>query len=371
MKTNASIANTAARPSDVVRSPSPASGDENGAEWMSKSSSGGKSIGTKRKKSTAGRKGRGAKLPKLGGDAKKARDTNAGIPPKIKEDLGALTDDSSSKLTKSEEEGDVPIPVDNNDVDLIVIDSDSETETEEVKVGTKVGADNIPKKYKCGGSGRLMVHPVVMDDGKYDMKLVDDLAKDFKHKGMKFRSPKTDKVMSKSYKRDRDLEKEIHDLVDSNSFDKDIIDDWKRRKTEADAHAGDMKAMVDMGQNYEQGLASYKIDYVKAYEFYLKAALKEYPKGLVCTARCLLRGRGVEKNNVEGIHYMTIAADCKNYGHALYSLGNYYLHGKHGLTPNEEKAKRYFRIVCKQPHDEHNISKKNYQNALDLMRKMD
>ena len=366
MKTNASIANAAARPSGVVRSPSPASGDENGAEWTSKAL-GGKSTGTKRKKSAAGRKGQGAKLPKLGGDAKKERDVNAGIPPKIKEDLGALTDDSSGKLAKSEEKDDVPILAD-KDEDVIVIDSDSETK--EVKVGTKVGAENIPEKYKCGGSGRLMVYPVVMKDGKYDKKLVDDRAKDFKNKGKQFRSPKTKKVMDKKYMRDRDLEKEIHDLIDSNSFDKDIIDDWKRRKTEADADAGDMTAIVDMGQNYEKGLHSYKIDCVQAYKWYLKAALKDDPKGLVCAARCLLKGIGVKKNNVEAIHFLTIAA-YKNNGHANYSLGKYYLQGKHGLAPNEEKAKKYLSIVCKQKHDKHSISEKKYHNAIALTREMD
>lgn len=167
----------------------------------------------------------------------------------------------------------------------------------------------------CGITKKLPANPVSTDDGHiYDQEALDKKISETS-KGSKFRSPTMPhKVMDKRYFPAIRIQKFINFLVNKEIItDHDTRDEWKvRRKvfeTKESANNGDEEEMCRLGQWYEKGQMGLERDLTESYNWYKKGAERRHPPSMYKAGDFLASGKGVEADVVEGVMFMTSAAE--------------------------------------------------------------
>lgn len=116
----------------------------------------------------------------------------------------------------------------------------------------------------------------------------------------------------------------------------------------AKADAGDVEAMVMVGDCYNRGFHTNKDD-IKAQTYYKMAADKGHVAATFMVGLGYLFGTGVKKDKTNAIKYIQDAAD-KGFANAQYLLGTLYKSGEVGLFFKEQKAVQYLEKASKQGH---------------------
>ena len=237
------------------------------------------------------------------------------------------------------------------------VDTDTEgaIDTPNVVVEEPMSLDDIPSDLKCCVSGQLMAAPIVMNDGnKYDLEVIENLIEETEINGKQLKSPVTGNRMNKASKNpcNSTLAK-IEHLIDSDAIEKEIADDWRRRRNEVKFEAGDVSVAVELGLGYMNGKNGCTRDPKEAFRWFKKAADKLDRKGLYWAAYCYLFGLGVEENESAGIQLMSLAAThSKGYGRAVYMLASFYYKGSLDKLPKNLHLAEYFlRILCQEKYD--------------------
>jgi TPR repeat protein len=115
-------------------------------------------------------------------------------------------------------------------------------------------------------------------------------------------------------------------------------------------------------QVYRQGLASYKKgDYGTAVQQFRQAADQGYAKAQYNLGIAYLQGKGVAKNDQEGINWFRKAAD-QNFAPAQYNVGIAYAQGL-GVPKDPRQAVEWYQKAAKQGFDpaQYNLGTSLYQ----------
>ncbi len=120
--------------------------------------------------------------------------------------------------------------------------------------------------------------------------------------------------------------------------------------TEKAAVQGDADAQIRLALMYEDGIGT-AVDVEKAVLFYRRSAEQGNVHGQSNLADLYLNGRsGVERNNGQGVFWLTKAAD-NGHPHAQYVLGVMFINGN-VVAKDMTKAEHYLRQAARQGHDE-------------------
>lgn len=110
------------------------------------------------------------------------------------------------------------------------------------------------------------------------------------------------------------------------------------------AEFGHIGAMYNLGSLYENGEGVAQ-DYRKAVEYYTQAANKGNSDAACCLARLHEEGLGVSKDDNQAFHWYIKAAQADRMPHAIYKIGCMYLVGK-GVNKNSLEGMKYLRIAA-------------------------
>lgn len=118
----------------------------------------------------------------------------------------------------------------------------------------------------------------------------------------------------------------------------------------AKADAGDVDAMVMVGDCYNRGFHTNKDD-VKAQSYYKMAADKGHVAAAFMVGLGYLFGTGVKKDKTNAIKYIQDAAD-KGFANAQHMMGMMYQSGEVGAFFKKQNAVKYFKMAAQQGHAE-------------------
>lgn len=104
----------------------------------------------------------------------------------------------------------------------------------------------------------------------------------------------------------------------------------------ARAEAGDPWAQLNLGAAYDNGLAGYPLDPVRAVAWYRAAAEAGLAEAQFNLAHCLVTGNGVQRNDSEGLRWMLRAAQ-QGLASAQFLAGVMFAEGV-GTTIDREQA---------------------------------
>lgn len=111
---------------------------------------------------------------------------------------------------------------------------------------------------------------------------------------------------------------------------------------------------ADAGHPRAQALLGYIFDKAEdnaaAMRYYRMAADQGDPAGDYGVASLYLAGEGVDKDQAEGVRWMSMAAE-KGYGPAVQVMAEAYLDGSLGVTPDREEALRLLRLAAAQGYE--------------------
>jgi len=111
---------------------------------------------------------------------------------------------------------------------------------------------------------------------------------------------------------------------------------------------------ADAGHPQAQALLGYIFDKAEdnaaAMRYYRMAADQGDPAGEYGVASLYFTGEGVEKDETEGVRWMSLAAE-RGYGPAIEVMAEAYLNGAFGLTPSREEALRLLRLGVEQGYE--------------------
>ena len=240
--------------------------------------------------------------------------------------------------------------------DTMSVDTDAVDDVDAPDVKRPMSLDDIPSGLKCSLSGQLMAAPVVMNDGnKYDLEIIDNVIKETEINGKQLKSPVTGNRMNKASKNPcNDTLANIEQLINSDAVEKEIADDWRRRRNQVKFESGDMSAAVELGLGYMRGSGGHRKDPKKGFRWFKKAADKLDRQGLYWAAMCYICGEGVRENETVGIHLMTLAATHMKggYGKAVYRLAEYNYKGSLDKLPkNLDLAEHFLVVLCQEKYD--------------------
>lgn len=118
------------------------------------------------------------------------------------------------------------------------------------------------------------------------------------------------------------------------SSDDDLIADL-----ETAAEAGDLNALVMLGQKYEAG-DGVEEDEAKAFRFYWRAAEEDYPPALAFAGYCMMRGAGCEQDPEQAVELLSRSAEG-GFPFAMQCLGECYTQGI-GTEIDLDRAFQYY-----------------------------
>jgi len=115
-----------------------------------------------------------------------------------------------------------------------------------------------------------------------------------------------------------------------------------------DAASGDSDALVTMGELLLKGRLGMERNFLKAFEYFRKAAELQNPMGLGYLGSMYANGWGVEQNNQTAIKYYKQAVELGD-AHAQTQMGIYYYRGWN-VQRNYREAQRLFNLAAEQDH---------------------
>ena len=104
---------------------------------------------------------------------------------------------------------------------------------------------------------------------------------------------------------------------------------------------GSLESYCNLGYCYESG-QGVVLNSKKAYDLYMYAAEKGYPRALMNVASCYLNGIYVEPNAAEALNWLIKAADAGNVK-AMYYCGSILENGEDGVPVDLKKAKAWYK----------------------------
>lgn len=107
------------------------------------------------------------------------------------------------------------------------------------------------------------------------------------------------------------------------------------------AYQEDSKAQYLMGKSYLKGINGFEKDMFESSLWFRKSAELQYAPSMYEFSVALLEGRGIMKNQAQGINWLTQSA-MKEYAEAQFRLGLCYETGE-GVKQDIEKAKELYR----------------------------
>lgn len=107
------------------------------------------------------------------------------------------------------------------------------------------------------------------------------------------------------------------------------------------AYQEDSKAQYLMGKSYLKGINGFEKDMFESSLWFRKSAELQYVPSMYEFSVALLEGRGIMKNQAQGINWLTQSA-MKEYAEAQFRLGLCYETGE-GVKQDVEKAKELYR----------------------------
>jgi len=233
---------------------------------------------------------------------------------------------------------------DNNDI--------GDEEDKDCHKRLKKAIKSISDELLCPITRHLPFDPVMAEDGRiYERDAIEEhIRKAAQEEKGDLKSPCTNEKMGTKLFSATQVHATIEHLVKSQAIDKNLIDAWfiswmtqaEQKKVverqKGKARKGDPKAMFALGQCYSTGKRGVvKKSRETACKWWQRAADKGHATAMACFACCLLSGDGVPKNEQQGMHLMTLAAE-RGSAHACKSLGLWYFDGSFGLPKDRVKA---------------------------------
>lgn len=222
----------------------------------------------------------------------------------------------------------------------------------------KATLNNIADEYTCPITLELPLDPVMAQDGHiYERSAITELIEE---KGNALKSPVSNKPMGPQLLPAVQVRNSIEELVRSGMLEGDKSSFWEQKIKDQDyivslkgqAEKGDPAAMYKLGSVLYSGLHGQKKNNEAAFGWFKKSADQNFAPGLNGAGLLLIRGEGIEKNAVEGMMLVGMAARSGS-AKAAYNLGNWYAKGKCGLPRNKSRAKEFFQMAvddsCKFP----------------------
>mmetsp|Transcript_38006 Transcript_38006/g.70129 ORF Transcript_38006/g.70129 Transcript_38006/m.70129 type:complete len:264 (-) Transcript_38006:59-850(-) len=235
--------------------------------------------------------------------------------------------------------------------------------------------NNIADECTCPITLELPLDPVVAQDGHiYERSAITEL---IKQKGNALKSPISNEPMGRQLLPVVQVRNLIEELVKSGMIEGDKASRWKQKIKDEDniaslkeaAEKGDPAAMSKLGHAFYYGSHSQKKNYQTAFGWFKKSADQNYPPGMCGAGTMLVNGYGVEKNAVEGMMLVGMAARSGS-ATAAYNLGKWYAKGKHGLPCSISRAKEFLQMSvdggCKFPA----LTDENKRAAFDLLKEL-
>ncbi|KDO21347.1 hypothetical protein SPRG_13663 [Saprolegnia parasitica CBS 223.65] len=121
------------------------------------------------------------------------------------------------------------------------------------------------------------------------------------------------------------------------------------QKMRADVE-GDLDAMTAMGDLYYWGARGCVRDHARAFSYFRRAADAGHVVAMSAAGGMLLKGEGVNQNNVTAIAYYEKAAAAHNV-RALNGLGYIHFYGSANVTQNQTKGLEYFEAAAQLQSD--------------------
>jgi TPR repeat protein len=222
-------------------------------------------------------------------------------------------------------------------------------ETEENK-RFRSAMDQMAEEWLCPLTLELPVDPVTAEDGRtYERHAIEA---HIRAREGNLKSPITNEAMGSRLMKNAQARGTIDKLVRSGAVGGDKAESWLKRiadeeeviRTRAAAEDGDAYSLQKLGLWYSTGCHGLEPDDTKAASWFLRGADLMDPCCLFFAGQKFLAGLGVERNPVQGISFITLAA-AGGYAHAAEWLAEGYHSGSHGLSKNIAHAKHWYQQI--------------------------
>lgn len=208
------------------------------------------------------------------------------------------------------------------------------------------------RKQKVDGDnqGRLMLHA-----GNEEENNTASLIGIRNNGGAMVRSPVTNEEMGTKLFPMIQVKNIIEQIVKSGAIadkNKSKIENWiekidtekEVKETKKKANSGDVEAMTVLSRWYRLGLKGHKVDHSKSYNWCSRAADGGHVISMARAGEALRSGIGIQKNIIEGMCMLYLAASQgSNVG--AYFIGIAYLEADYGFPKDMLKAKRWLSKV--------------------------
>lgn len=200
-------------------------------------------------------------------------------------------------------------------------------------------------EFVCPITQELPVDPVTAEDGRvYERKAIEEwLARG------NGKSPSTNEQMGGKLLPALQVKNMISIMVRSGALSGDIVQRWQQRLDDEErvqqkvekARAGDVEAMVELGNWYKNGTHGLRISNSESFGWFKLAALHDDTQGMYCCADAYHKGSGCERNETMAVYYITRAAEMGNRLSA-YQLARAFVLGVIGLPKDRVLAKKWY-----------------------------
>mmetsp|Transcript_21603 Transcript_21603/g.46544 ORF Transcript_21603/g.46544 Transcript_21603/m.46544 type:complete len:271 (-) Transcript_21603:174-986(-) len=210
----------------------------------------------------------------------------------------------------------------------------------------KVVMNDMADEWLCPITCELPIDPVIAEDGRtYERSAIEA---HIHRQGDRTRSPMTNQPMGARLVPNLQGKSTIECLVRTDAVSPDKITLWKERmksqkevrKVHLSAEAGDTSAMGQLAKWYLDGDKNLIADEKLAYSWYKRGADLMDPYCLRGVGFLRLSGRGVEKNLILGVSFVTHAAVLGD-SISAFSMASTHTNGKYGF-PRDSVHGRYW-----------------------------
>lgn len=200
-------------------------------------------------------------------------------------------------------------------------------------------------EFICAITQELPIEPVTAEDGHiYEKKAIKQWLR------QKASSPKTNQPMGVRLTPAVGVRNTIEKMVRSGALTGDKASAWLEKietqeelvELQRKVEAGNVKAMLTLGDLYEFGMCGLEKNEQKALGLFQRAADAGSVAGLHALGNCYVYGWGVEPNETLGVHLVTKAA-FKGFEESCYDLGSWFAEGSNGIPEDAKQAVEWYK----------------------------
>jgi U-box domain/Sel1 repeat len=239
----------------------------------------------------------------------------------------------------------------------------------------KKAKKSIAADLTCPITLELPFDPVTAEDGRvYERAAIEQYFQT--KRGAKIKSPMTNLLMGKKLIPALTIKNLIETSMENGDIEGDLANKWNERAQQKalvarvlkQAEQGDVAAMEDAGCSYEMGNDGFEQNEEKAFFWYDKARAQGSIRGMTEVAFMLLTGKGVAKDEKQGLVYLCLAAH-KGSDWAAYHLGKSLANGQYDLKADRDEAV-YWLQKCLFPCSLEYMTREGKDKARDTLKEL-